>query len=231
MSTVALIPARGGSKRLPRKNIVDVGGVPMVVRPIMAARRAGLFDRIYVSTEDAEIAEIARKYGAEVIDRPPQLAEDRSTVVEVCIHALERHPEINAICCIYATAVLLDPATISEAHKLLGGEVEVDFVMGVSEYEHPAVQALRADDNGFLSYMWPEWRGVQSQFHPHLVASNGTFYWARRPALLNEKTFYGRRLRGYIVPQEQVSDIDTQEDLARVADKLMGKHISVGLDN
>lgn len=196
----------------------------MLAHPIMVARATGLFDQIYVSTEDAEIGEIAKRYGAEVIERPVQIAQDRSTVVQVCLHALETHPEIDLICCIYATAVLLEPETITAAHKLLGGESEADFVMGVSEYEHPPVQALKADDNGYLSYMWPEWRGIQSQFHPHLVVSNGTFYWARRPALLEEKTFYGRRLRGATVPSEQVSDIDTLEDLTRIISKLNIKY-------
>lgn len=227
MSTVALIPARGGSKRLPRKNILDAGGVPMLARPIMAARATGLFDSIYVSTEDVEIAEIASHYGAQVIERPPQFADDRSTVVQVCLHALETHPEIDVMCCIYATSVLLKSATIKGAYELLAGDTEADFVMGVSEFEHPPVQALKSDNNGYLSYMWPKWRGVQSQFHPHLVVSNGTFYWARRSAMLEEKTFYGRRLRGFAVPHEQVSDIDTQEDLVRLVAKLTNKQISV----
>lgn len=192
----------------------------MLAHPIIAARASGLFEHIYVSTEDAEIAWIAKQYGAEVIERPPQIAEDRSTVVQACLHALETHPDIDLMCCVYATAVLLAPQTIVAAHKLLGGEPDADFVMGVSEYEHPPAQALKADDNGYLSYMWPEWRGIQSQFHPLLVVSNGTFYWARRQALLEEKTFYGRRLKGFIVPSEQVSDIDTQEDLTKVISKL-----------
>ena len=196
----------------------------MLAHPIMAARATGLFEHIYVSTEDAEIAKIAKLYGAKVIERPPQIAEDRSTVVQVCLHALETYPDIDLICCVYATAVLLAPETIVSAHKLLGGQPETDFVMGVSEYEHPPVQALKVDDNGYLSYMWPEWRGVQSQLHPHLVVSNGTFYWARRQALLEEKTFYGRRLRGSIVPPEQVSDIDTQEDLSKVLSRVNAKH-------
>lgn len=195
----------------------------MLAHSIMVARATGLFEHIYVSTEDAEIAGIAKQYGAEVIERPPQIAEDRSTVAQVCLHALETHPEIDLMCCVYATAVLLAPETIVAAHKLLGGDPEADFVMGVSEYEHPPVQALKADDNGYLSYMWPEWQGMQSQFHPHLVVSNGTFYWARRQALLEEKTFYGRRLRGFTVPCEQVSDIDTQEDLTKIKSQFATK--------
>ena len=224
MSRVALIPARGGSKRLPRKNILDVGGVPMLVHPLMAARATGLFEHIYVSTEDAEIAWISRQYGAEVIERPQKIAEDRSTIVQVCLHALETYPEIDLMCCIYATAILLAPETIIAGHKLLNSEPEADFVMGVSEYEHSPVQALRSDDNGFLSYMWPEWLGIQSQFHPHLVVSNGTYYWARKEALIKEKTFYGRRLKGSPVPSEQVSDMDTKEDLTKAIFRLNTKH-------
>jgi N-acylneuraminate cytidylyltransferase len=223
MSSVALIPARGDSKRLPRKNIAIIGGVPMLVHPIMTALASGLFEHIYVSTEDAEIAEIAKQYGAEIIERPSNIAEDRSTVVEVCLHALETKPDIELMCCLYATAVLLTPETLIAGHALLNTEPEADFVMGVSEYEHPPVQALKIDNNSYLSYQWPEWRGIQSQFHPHLVVSNGTYYWARRQALLAEKTFYGQRLKGFVVPSEQVSDIDTQEDLTKIISRFATK--------
>ncbi len=215
MSRVALIPARGGSKRLPRKNILAVGGLPMLAHPIRAARESGLFDAIYVSTEDAEIAEVARAQGAEVIERPADIAGDRATVVQVCLHTLETHPEIDRLCCLYATAVLLRPESLIAAHALLDEAPEADFVMGVSEYEHPPVQALKADDQGYLSYMWPEWRGVQSQFQPRLLVSNGSLYWARAAALKAEQTFYGRRLKGWVVPPEQVADIDTAADLER----------------
>lgn len=221
MSRFALIPARGGSKRLPRKNILDVAGKPMLAYSIEIARATGLFEQIFVSTEDDEIAFVARQYGAEVIERPVEIAADRSTVVQACLHALEAHPEIDILCCIYATAVLLKPETIVTACELLDREPHADFVMGVSEYEHPPVQALQSDKDGYLSYMWPEWRGVQSQFHPNLVVSNGTFYWARAEALRDEKTFYGRRLRGVVVPSDQTSDIDTREDLAKIKSKFL----------
>lgn len=222
MSTVALIPARGSSKRLPRKNILELGGLPMLAYPIRAARESGLFDRILVSTEDAEIAEVARRHGAEVIQRPPEIAQDRSTVVQVCLHALERLPDVERLCCLYATAVLLRPESIVAAHALLDAPPAADFVMGVSEYEHPPVQALKADEQGYLSYMWPEWRGVQSQSHPHLVVSNGSLYWARAGALKSEQTFYGSRLKGYVVPEQEVADIDTPEDLAHLPARFGG---------
>lgn len=219
MTTVALIPARGGSKRLPRKNVIELAGKPLLAYPIDAARATGLFDEIYVSTEDEEIACIAKSYGAKVIERPNMIASDRSTVAEVCLHALEAVPEIDVFCCIYATAVLLRSATIAEAYTLLNSEPMADFVMGVSEFEHSPVQALKTDGQGYLSYMWPEWQGIQSQFQPHLVASNGTFYWARKNNFIKEKTFYGSRLRGFVVPSEQVSDIDDLNDFKKVLAK------------
>lgn len=223
MSTVALIPARGGSKRLPRKNILEVGGLPMLAYPIRAARESGLFSQILVSTEDDEIAAVARQHGAEVIPRPIEIAQDRSTVVQVCLHALEQFPKVEQLCCVYATAILLRPESLVASHALLEAPPPADFVMGVSEYEHPPVQALKADDQGYLSYMWPEWRGVQSQFQPRLVVSNGSLYWARAEALKAERTFYGARLKGYAVPLSQVADIDTPDDLEQVK-RILERH-------
>jgi CMP-N-acetylneuraminic acid synthetase len=216
-----LIPARGGSKRLPRKNILEVGGLPMLAYPIRAARESGIFEQVWVSTEDEEIAAVARLHGAEIIQRPAEIAQDRSTVVQVCLHALEQLPHVDRLCCIYATAVLLRPESLVASHALLDAAPPADFVMGVSEYEHPPVQALKADEQGFLSYMWPEWRGVQSQFQPRLVVSNGSLYWARAEALKAEKTFYGARLKGYTVPPSQVVDIDTPEDLEQARKRLV----------
>lgn len=194
--------------------------MPLIAHAIGTARDSGLFEHVFVSTEDAEIADVARRYGAEVIERPAEIAQDRSTVVQVCLHALATVPDIQILCCIYATAVLLKSSTLLSSCEQLIGDPNADFVMGVSEYEHHPVQALKADGQGNLSYMWPEWRGIQSQQYPNLVVSNGTFYWARREALIREKTFYGQRLKGFVVPPEQVSDIDTPHDLDRIVQRL-----------
>jgi CMP-N-acetylneuraminic acid synthetase len=194
--------------------------MPLIAHAIGTAKDSGLFEHVFVSTEDAEIADVARKYGAEVITRPAEIAQDRSTVVQVCLHALATVPDIQILCCIYATAVFLKSSTLLSSCEQLMGDSDADFVMGVSEYEHHPVQALKADAQGNLSYMWPEWRGIQSQQYPNLVVSNGTFYWARREALIREKTFYGQRLKGFVIPAEQVSDIDTAHDLDRIVQRL-----------
>lgn len=192
----------------------------MLAYPVQAIRASAVFDRIYVSTEDAEIAQVARQLDVEVIDRPRALAQDRSTVVDVCLHALEVDPAIERLCCVYATSVLLTPETLVRSAALLDTAPMADFVMGVSEYALPPVQAMREDERGFLAYMWPEWRAVQSQFHPHLVASNGTFYWARAEALTRERTLCGSKTRGCLVPANEVTDINTPDDVASALARL-----------
>src|SRR5688572_10779352 len=132
----------------------------MLAYPVRALRDSGLFDRIYVSTEDAEIAQVARQLNVEVIERPPELAQDRSTVVDVCMHVLEVDPDIDRLCCVYATSLLLKPQTLVRASALLDTAPAANFVMGVSEYVLPPVQAMKEDESGFLSYMWPEWRSI-----------------------------------------------------------------------
>lgn len=218
MKPVAIIPARGGSKRLPRKNVLSFLGRPLIAWPIGAAHASGLFSRVIVSTEDDEIAMVAGRYGAEVIKRPEEIATDTSTVVEVCLHALETLrlngslPEL--ICCIYATAALLDPDDLVQSHSLMAGGV-LDSVMGVAEYDLSPLQALtRKGDHWEL--MFPEYRAVQSQLYPEMVCSAGMMYWIRPEALLEQRTFYTRKMGVQKIPRSRLCDIDTQEDLDAV---------------
>lgn len=213
--TVAIIPARGGSKRLPRKNILPMLGKPLIEFPISAAIKCGLFTSVIVSTEDDEIARIARSAGSEVIMRPHELCHDRSTVVQVCTHVLNSLEKIDQIpdyfCCIYATAIFLTHKDLRESFDLLKQKPEADFVMGVSEFNFQPVQALE-EEKGYLTLKWSEYKGVQSQFQPKLVASNGTLYWARSSVFLNTKSFYGNKLKGYNIPKLRAVDIDTKQD-------------------
>lgn len=212
---VAIIPARGGSKRLPRKNVLPILGKPILSYPIKAASESKLFETIIVSTEDEEIAKTAKAFGARVIERPKELAGDKATVVEVCLHVLEvlrcENKCPNYFCCIYATALFIRPYYLEESFKLLHTEPKADFVMGVSEYNLYPVQALIEKD-GYLRPMWPRYHATQAQSHPYLVASNGTLYWARVSAFQDVKSFYGRRLKGYFIPKIHSIDINTPED-------------------
>ena len=212
----AIIPARGGSKRLPRKNILLLDGKPLLQHVIDQLHASQLFDCIIVSTEDEEIALVARSANAEVLIRDNQFATDRATVAQVCLDVLAHWPEIENFCCIYPTAVLVRPESLHSSWIQFEQHAETDYLMGVSAYVHPPMQALVINKSGFLEYLWPEYRGVQSQFFPETVVSNGTFYWARTAAFLRDKTFYGKRLQGFLVPETQVCDLNIPADFAHL---------------
>lgn len=216
MDRVAVIPARGGSKRLPGKNILPILGKPMLTYPVKAAQKSKMFDRIIVSTEDEKIKQVALEAGAEVFQRPDDLARDRATVVQVCKHALDILGEQNTrpefFCCIYATAIFITPEDIKNAFLLFNQKPKPDVVMGVSGFNLQPVQALEEKD-GFLHPKWPEYLGIQSQFHPRLVASNGTLYWARTSYFEQNPNFYCKKLSGYAIPKHRAVDLDTQQDL------------------
>ncbi|MCP3941159.1 MAG: acylneuraminate cytidylyltransferase family protein [Desulfobacteraceae bacterium] len=219
MMRLAIIPARGGSKRLPRKNILPIQGKPMLFYCVQAALKTGLFDQVIVSTEDDEIARVAQESGAKVMPRPAALARDEAGVVQVCSQVLETLDSQGIrpgfFCCIYATAIFITSDDIKDAFKKLDVSDGPDVVMGVSQFNLQPVQALETKD-GFLRHKWPEYQGVQSQFQPKLLASNGTFYWADTLAFVKNKTFYPRRLEGYPIPWIRSIDIDTPEDLKNV---------------
>lgn len=212
---LAVIPARGGSKRLPRKNVVDFEGRPIIAYTIEAALDAGIFERVLVSTEDAEIAETARRFGAETTWRPEALAGDNVGVAAVCLDLLDREAAAGraygVMCCLYATAPLRNAADIRAVAGLIGSEC--DFAMAVSGYENPPLQALCETPDGNLAPMWPEWVNVRSQDAPELFVDNGSTYVVSVEAFRREKSFYGPKLRGHVMPRERSVDIDTAADL------------------
>lgn len=216
MTRIAIIPARGGSKRLPRKNILPILGKPALYYPVQAALGSGLFDQVIVSTEDEQIKQTAEGFGATVMERPEALARDTAGVGQVCRDVLERL-DSNGIrptrfCCIYATAVFITPKDLQESFLMMEEPSCPEVVMGVSAFNLHPVQALENKEDGWLRPKWPEYNRLQSQFHPRLVASNGTFYWADTRAFLNNKSFYTDRLRGYEIPWIRAIDLDTPED-------------------
>lgn len=215
MRPIALIPARGGSKRIPRKNIADLGGQPIIAYAIKTCLDSGLFAQVIVSTEDTEIAAIAEAQGAEVDARPPHLAKDSVPAKLVCQELLQRRfndksmPEL--FCLVYPIAAFLEPRDLIESAARME---DCDGVLGVSEYQVHPYKALIEQD-AYLQALWPEKNAQQSQQYPRTYASNGTFCWVRTSIFLQTPSFYPPRLRGHVIPQDRAVDIDTPEDLAQ----------------
>ncbi len=223
---IAIIPARGGSKRLPRKNILPLKGKPLLGYVIETALASKLFDKVIVSTEDTEIKEIASEYDALIHHRNPSLAKDDSSVNDVCYSIFSEYSWINSntqFCIIYSTAVLLTSETLNSSMNEFNSTC--DYLMGVSTYNFPPVQALKCNANNYLSYQWPEYSGKRSQLYPELVVSNGTFYWGRVGMFLEEGTIYGERMKGFLVDEEEVCDLDYPQDFNELEEKFDMKNI------
>lgn len=207
---LAIVPARGGSKRLPRKNIAEFHGKPLIAWTLEAAQKSGCFSEIIVSTDDEEIAGVAAKYWVKVERRPAELATDESRVVDVCHDILSRRTA-ESFACLYATSPLRTARDIAAVAALLR-PFRCDFAMAVTPFECSPHQALREDD-GYLTPMWPELIEKRHNEIPRLYVDNGSTYAATVGAFRQHKTFYGPNLRGYVMPRERSVDIDTQLDL------------------
>lgn len=215
MRTLCFIPARGGSKRLPRKNILKINGVPLVTRVAQICEDAEIYDSIVVSTDDQEIKNICLSNGVQVHERDPQLGQDRSTVVEVMLDLLKNF-NCDNFCCVYPTSCLLEPATLRDSFDKFMGDNSINVLMGTSKYNYHPVQALVLKENGLASPLLPSFQNTQSQFYPKVRVSNGSFYWTRVDTFTKEKTFYSKKLGLFDVPPSQVCDINTIEDFLKV---------------
>lgn len=217
MKAVCIIPARGGSKRLPRKNILPLAGEPLLAHTIKHALDSKCFDRVIVSSDDPEILKIADSNGAIAYKRPADLGKDESTVVQVCLDVLDKFPAED-FCCIYATAALLSSQSIINSCRTFYENKEggATMLMGVSRYNHHPVQAITPAEGGFVKPLFPDYTGVQSQFYPKAYVSNGTFIWSESQAFFKEQTFYGSLLQVFLVPESEVCDIDTMLDYERL---------------
>ena len=218
MSAVAIIPARGGSKRLPRKNVIDFFGRPIIAYTIDAAIESGCFESVVVSTEDDEIAAVACRFGAAVDRRAPVLATDTATVVDVCLDFLDREAaagrEWTLMACLYATAPLRNAKDIRDTMALLQSG-HCGFAMAVTAYDVPPHQALQFGANAVLTPMWPNLIQRRASDLPPLRVDNGSTYVAEVSEFRRYRSFYGPRLCGYEMPRQRSIDIDTQDDFDR----------------
>jgi N-acylneuraminate cytidylyltransferase len=216
LSCVAIIPARGGSKRIPRKNLKPFDGVPMIVRSIRTALDCGLFDQVVVSTDDEEIADVARAHGAQVpFVRPVELADDFTGTAAVIVHALSQLPIFDYVCCIYATAPLLQARYLRQGHELLVQHPDKSFAFSVAGFGFPVQRALTLDEQGALTSLYPEFRNTRSQDLPEAYQDAGQFYWGRTEAWLRGDVLFSPASLPVILPRHLVQDIDTLEDWKR----------------
>lgn len=221
---VAIIPARGGSKRIPRKNIRDFCGKPMIAWSIEAAKNSGIFDRILVSTDDPEIREIAIAWGAETpFERPSELADDHAGTLPVIRHAVNwlngNGTPISRACCIYATAPFLQDVFLNEALERLTADPQVEFVFSVTAFDFPIFRALRIEENHRTSMFWPEHEATRSQDLPAAFHDAGQFYWGTAEAWLTQDRIFSSNSRAVILPPHLVQDIDTPEDWLQAESK------------
>ncbi|MFB2531543.1 pseudaminic acid cytidylyltransferase [Paracoccus sp. p3-h83] len=216
---LAVIPARGGSKRIPRKNIKPFCGKPMIAWSIAAARDSGCFDRIIVSTDDAEIAQVARDHGAEVpFTRPAALSDDHTGTIPVIAHAAawqaDHGTAPDLVCCLYATAPFVRAADLRDGHQALTGS-GADYAFSVTTYAFPIQRALRRTEDGRVAMFQPDHFATRSQDLEEAWHDAGQFYWGRAAAWQAGRVLFGSGSVPVPIPRHRVQDIDTPEDWRR----------------
>lgn len=212
--TLAIITARGGSKRIPRKNIKEFCGRPILCYSIEAAVNAGVFDEIMVSTDDAEIAQIAVSAGARVpFFRSAKTANDYASTDDVILEVLQEYQKLgetfDAFCCIYPTAPFLTGERLRNAMELLK---EADSVMPVVPFSYPPQRGLIVNSNGFVERQFPEYAAARSQDLVKIYHDCGQFYACRTAPFLSAGTTDVERLMPLVLSEMEVQDIDTLED-------------------
>ena len=216
---VAIIPARGGSKRIPRKNVREFCGKPIIAWSVEAAIESGCFDHIIVSTDDNEIAEIARQYGATTpFVRPPELSDDYTGTIPVINHAVkwlrQNTIPVDYACCIYATAPFLTAEDLRKGWALISSG-EYSYAFSVTSYAFPIQRAIRITDGGRVSMFNPEFFNTRSQDLEEAWHDAGQFYWGTSKAWLDENPIFEESAVPVILPRHRVQDIDTLEDWVR----------------
>lgn len=215
MSSICIIPARGGSKRIPGKNIKPFLGKPIIAYSIEAAISSRVFDEVMVSTDSSEISEIAKDFGASVpFLRDPKTADDHTGLAEVLIEVLKSYEELgrkfDELCCLLPTAVLMKPEILSEASVYLGKGF--DGVFPVVRFSYPIWRSLKRSENGAVEMFWPENYSARSQDLQPAFHDAGQFYFVKISAFLREKKLFLKNSASIELPETAVQDIDTPED-------------------
>lgn len=213
MSSICIIPARGGSKRIPRKNIREFCGKPIIAYSIEAALGSGLFDEVMVSTDDDEIAEVAQRFGADVpFMRSSETSGDMATTADVLLEVLERFESIgktfDVVCCLYATAPFVTAGKLREAWEELD---DADSIIGVTSFSFPPQRGF-VSKGGFVSWWMPQFAGSRSQDLDVIYHDAGQFSFVRVPKLKKRARIICENTKAYLLPELEVQDIDNVSD-------------------
>lgn len=228
MSSLCIIPARGGSKRIPRKNIKPFMGKPIMAYSIEAALKSGLFDEVMVSTDDEEFADVAKKYGASVpFLRSEATANDYATTVDVLLEVIETYKQrgmvFDTICCLYSTAPFVTSERLREAYSKLSDKVDACFTM--VEYSYPIQRSLRINEVGEVEMKYPEHLKSRTQDLDKVYHDAGQFYFVKTKTLKEEKTVWCKHTAPLVLSELEVQDLDTLTDwqLAEMKYELLHK--------
>lgn len=216
---LCVIPARGGSKRIPRKNIKAFCGKPMIGYSIEAALQSNCFDQVVVSTDDKEVAEMAKSFGASVpFMRPEELANDYAGTIPVIKHAIEWFEEQgeppSEVCCLYATAPFVQAGVIQRAHEQLQ-KTQAEYCFTVTSFAFPIQRAIKLTEESRVEMFYPEHFSTRSQDLEEAYHDAGQFYWGKATAFKQQKPLFSGDASPYILPRHLVQDIDTVEDWKR----------------
>ena len=216
MTTICIIPARGGSKRIPRKNIKKFCGKPMIAYSIDVAKKSKIFDHIIVSTDNIEIADTAKYFGADVpFMRPDNISDDFTGTIDVIAHATRMseqyyNQKFEHICCLYATSPFVQSQYLQSAYDLLKSS-DVDFIIPVTSFPFPIQRAVKIDDNKLIPFSEDDMR-KRSQDLDEAYHDAGQFYWGTYKAWTEKKDIWSNNVSPIILPRHLVQDIDTPED-------------------
>lgn len=237
MEILGLIPARGGSKRLKAKNIRKLNGKPLLAHSIESAIESDVFDKIIVSTDDDEIADIARDYNTEIpFKRPKDLASDEAQIKDVTKHIIDRYKNkgvnYDAVMNILPTSPLRSPEDIRQAVEKFKNK-NCDYLVSVTDYRYTPMRALVSDENDQIKPYWLENSSIQnrsdvfarSQDHPDFLADAASFYLVDTESFIQDHTFHGENTVGYYIPPERAIDIDDKFDF-QLAELILDEKIA-----
>ena len=216
---ICVIPARAGSRRIPRKNIKEFNGKPIIAYSIEAALKSNCFSQVIVSTDDDEITEVAKKYGAHVpFVRPDELSNDYVGTIPVIKHTIEwmedNNNYIENVCCLYATAPFIQSKIISKAYQQLKNS-SADYCFSVTSFAFPIQRAIRIVQDNKVDMFYPEHFNTRSQDLEEACHDAGQFYWGKAQAFKAELPLFSEVATPYVLPRYLVQDIDTMEDWIR----------------